>query len=165
MATLTLPSDTVLVDPDVYTFLEGVKTNLDVVYAGGVVELASDDTTIAILAADSGKVHLIPDVASTATATLPAAAAGLNYEFWYVGAAADAENFVIVPTAGYFIGALGHADVGGATAAVYSDNNSNDVLTLITPAAGTLVKVVSDGTNWYLGGQVWSATAPTLADS
>jgi hypothetical protein len=134
-------------------------------YRSEPVVLPADDTTLTILAADSGKIHYVPDLDGTSTATLPAAADGLTYEFRYVGGAADAHNLVIVPTAGFFIGGLGHADVGGTTAAVYSDNNSNDVLTIITPAAGTCVNVTSDGTNWYLSGIVFSATIPTIADS
>jgi hypothetical protein len=129
------------------------------------VLLAADDTTLTLLAADSGKVHLIPDLAATSTATLPAAVAGLCYEFVYVGAAADAHDFKLVPTAGVFKGGLLHADVGGTTAAVYSNGTSNDVLTIVTPAAGTRFFVISDGTDWYLSGYTSSATIASLADA
>jgi hypothetical protein len=46
---------------------------------------------------------------------------------------------------------------------VFSDGNSNDVFTLVTPAAYN-VKFVSDGTNWYVSGWVGSATVCTMAD-
>lgn len=164
MATLTLPTDTVLIDPDTYTFLTNVKTNVDVLYAGGVVEV-TDAASYAVLAADSGKVHVVPDCSQATTMTLPAAAAGLQYEFWYGGAAADASNHIIVPTAGFFIGVVTFHDTGAdATTGVFSDGNSNDVFTLVTPAAYTL-KFICDGTNWYVAGHVTSATVCTMADS
>jgi hypothetical protein len=124
-----------------------------------------DDTTYAVLAANSGLIHVVPDLTADCTITLPAAAAGLAFEFWGGAAAADAQNWIFVPTAGFFIGGLLHADVGGTTAALYSDGNSNDVFTVVTPAAGTNIKFVSDGTNWYVNGTLSSATIGTMADT
>jgi hypothetical protein len=125
----------------------------------------ADAATYAVLAADSGKLHAVPDVTASITITLPAAAAGLIYEFMYSGAAADAQNHIFVPTAGFYIGNVTfHDSQADATTAVFSDGNSNDVFTIVTPAAYTL-KFVSDGTNWYLSGHVQSATVCTLADS
>jgi len=124
-----------------------------------------DGTTYAVLATNSGRKHIVSELASTCTITLPAAAAGLEFEFWPGGAAADAQDWVFVPTAGFFIGGLLHADVGGTTAALYSDGNSNDVFTVVTPAAGTNIKFISDGTNWYVNGTLSSATIGTMADT
>jgi hypothetical protein len=125
-----------------------------------------DGATYAVLAANSGKIHIIPDLTADCTITLPAAAAGLNYEFWYGGAAADAQDWIIVPTAGFYIGGVVfHDQDGDVSATVFSDGNSNDVLNVLVPEAGTCIKVVSDGTNWYLNGWVHAATVPTLADS
>ena len=164
MATLTLPTDTVLIDPDLNTFLTNVKTNVDAIYGSAPV-VVTDAATYTVLAADSGKLHVVPDLTQTCTMTLPAAAAGLRYEFWYAGAAADASDWVITTTAGYFIGGVVHQDLDGDTdAPVYSDGNSNDVFTVKVPDAGTRVTVVSDGTNWYITGNVASATVPTMAD-
>lgn len=124
----------------------------------------ADATTYAVLVANSGHLHVVPDVASSITVTLPAAAAGLEYDFIYGGAAADAQNHIFVPTAGFYIGGVTfHDSQADATTAVYSDGNSNDVFTLVTPAAYTL-KFVSDGTNWYVAGHVQSATVCTMAD-
>jgi hypothetical protein len=165
MATLTLPTDTVLLDPDTYTFLTNLKTNVDALYATAPVVL-DDDTTYAVLAANTGKLHVVPDLTADCTITLPAAAAGLRYEFWYGGAAADTADWIIVPTAGFYIGGVVHQDLDGDTdAPVYSDGNSNDVFTVLVPEAGTRVTFVSDGTNWYVTGNVASATVPTMADS
>ena len=46
-------------------------------------------STYQVLAANTGRVHIIGDFAQVCTITLPANAAGLNYEFWYYGAAAE----------------------------------------------------------------------------
>jgi hypothetical protein len=125
----------------------------------------ADAATYAVLAANSGKLHAVPDVTASITVTLPAAAAGLTYEFMYSGAAADAQNHIFVPTAGFFIGNVTfHDSQADATPAVFSNGSSNDVFTLVTPAAYTL-KFVSNGTNWYVTGHVQSATVCTMADS
>lgn len=129
------------------------------------VALAADDTTLTILAANSGKLHIVPDVDATSTVTLPAAADGLTFEFMYGGAAADAHDHKFVPTAGFFIGGVVfHDQDGDVSAPVFSDGNSNDVFTIVTPD-NYWVKFVSDGTNWYLNGYVHSATVCTIADA
>ena len=133
----------------------------------GPVEIA-DGATYAVLATNSGKVHLVADQAQDITITLPAAAAGLSYEFWYGGAAADGHDWIIVPTAGLFKGGVVHLDADAGSAGdevvpVYADFSDDDALQVNLPNAGTVVKVVSDGTNWFLNGTVVSATAPTIA--
>ena len=163
MATLTLPTDTVMIDPDLYTYLTNLKTNVDAMYASAPVVIA-DATSYAVLAANTGKTHVIPDVTANITVTLPAAAAGLKYVFQYGGAAADAQNHIFVPTAGFYIGSVEFHDTGAdATTPVFSDGNSNDVFTLVTPAAYK-IEFLSDGTNWYVSGWVGSQTVCTMAD-
>lgn len=163
MATLTLPTDTVLIDPDLYTFLTNVKTNVDTTFASAPVAIA-DAATYAVLAANTGKLHAVPDVTASITVTLPAAAAGLKYKFIYSGAAADAQNHIFVPTAGYYIGGVSFLDTDtDVIAAVFSDGNSNDVFTVVTPGNYEL-NFHCDGTNWYVNGYVNSATIPTMAD-
>jgi hypothetical protein len=121
-------------------------------------------TSYAVLATNSGLLHVVPDVSSNITVTLPAASAGLEYEFIYGGAAADAQNHIFVPTAGFFIGGVTFHDAqADATTSVWSDGNSNDVFTLVTP--GTYrVKFVCNGTNWYVTGEITGATVCTMAD-
>jgi hypothetical protein len=130
----------------------------------------ADATTYAVKEYNSGLIHVIPDVASTITITLPSPKKGLKYEFWYGGAAADAQNFVISTgsNTNYFKGNVLWSDSDSATdntAAVFSDNNSNSVLTAVTPDGGTRVEVLCDGTVWYLTGHIVSATTPTIADA
>jgi hypothetical protein len=124
----------------------------------------ADAASYAVLTANSGKLHAVPDVTADITVTLPAAAAGLTYEFMYSGAAADAQNHIFIPTAGFFIGNVSfHDSQADATTAVFSNGSTNDVFTLVTPAAYT-IKFVSNGTNWYVSGHVQSATVCTMAN-
>jgi hypothetical protein len=124
-----------------------------------------DAETYAVLAANSGVVHIVPALAANCTITLPASANGLYYEFWGAGGAADAEEWVFVPTTGFFIGGLLHADIGGTTAALYSNGSSNDVFTVVNPGGGTNVKFACNGINWYVNGTLASADIGTMADS
>jgi hypothetical protein len=130
--------------------------------------IIADATTYAVKDYNSGLVHVIPDVASTITITLPTPKKGLSYTFIYGGAAADAQNAVITTGSdtNYYVGSVMHGNTtaDAAVAAVYSDGNSNSKLTMVTPGGGTRVDVVSNGTLWYLNGRVVSATVPTLAD-
>jgi hypothetical protein len=125
----------------------------------------TDVTSYTVLATNSGRVHTFPDFGSTCTATLPAAAAGLEFEFWYAGVATDAQNFVVTTQSGEFMtgGVLFANTSAAATTAVYADGAADDVFTVITPAGGTWFRLISNGTTWFITGQVVSATVCTLA--
>lgn len=133
----------------------------------------TDAATYTVLAADSGKLHVFPDLTSTCTATLPTAAAGLEYTFISKAVAADAQNWIIKsPSAtNYFIGGVAFADTDAGAGAdeihagVWSNGSTNDFLNIVTPGAGTRVQVVCDGTNWIVNGQVFSATVPSFSDT
>ena len=129
--------------------------------------LVDDDTTYTFLAANSGKVHLMPDLTADDVLTLPAVSDGLNYHIVYVGGAEDGHDWLIDTgsNTNYYIGGLEHQDLDGELiATVYSDGNSNSKLTVLTPGAGTKISLLCDGTNWYLSGRIVAATAPSLAD-
>jgi hypothetical protein len=135
------------------------------------VSLTTAAASETIDATNTGRIHLMGNtIASTLALLLPAEADGLYYKFVYVGAAAEASNITIgtEAAANFFVGGLAHFDVGSANTAVatvYSDGNSNSLITLVTPAAGTVVEVLCNGTSWYLWGQSVSATIPTIADT
>lgn len=128
----------------------------------------SDAATYTVKARDSGLRHYFPDFTSTCTATLPSPKAGLWFEFVYSGVAADAQNFVITTGSdtNYFIGGVTFIDHDtDVVAPVFPDGNSNSKLTLVTPAAGTVIRVESaNGTLWIVSGFAASATVPTFAD-
>lgn len=133
----------------------------------------TDAATYTVLAADSGKIHIMPNFTADCTLTLPTAAAGLEYTFIGKAVAADAQNWIIKsPSAtNYFIGGVSFADTDAGAGAdeihagVWSNGSTNDFLTVVTPGAGTRIHVVCDGTNWIANGQVFSATVPAFSDT
>lgn len=139
-------------------------------FIGGAPVETTDAATYTVLAANSGKIHIVPNLTADCTFTLPSAARGLNYEFWYGGAAADAQDWIIATAATdeLYKGGVVHLDAdagsgGDEVVPVYADFSNDDTLTVLTPEVGTIVKLYSDGTSWFLNGTVVSATAPTLA--
>jgi hypothetical protein len=137
--------------------------------SGRIVNV-TNAATYTVLAANSGKPHIMPDFTSTCTLALPAVASGLEYEFIGKGVAADAQNWVFqsASATNCFLGGVGFLDTddpADSIVAVYSNGSSNDFLTVTTPGAGTRIKLVCDGTNWIANGIVVSATAPAFSDT
>lgn len=164
---------------------EGTDTDIDVKVApkgtgrfqapcgisGAAPVVLTDAATYDVLAANSGKLHVIPDMTQGCTISLPTEASGLFYEFIYGGAAAEAHNHVITSGAdlNFFVGGVVHFDADAGPAAdevvpVYADGNSNSKLTLNVIEVGSRVIVWCDGTRWYVTGTVVAATAPAFAD-
>jgi hypothetical protein len=129
--------------------------------------LVTDAATYTVSAGDSGRTHIIVDLSQNTSIDLPAPAAGLYYEFWYCGGTEEAHDHTINTgnNTYYFIGGVTfHDDDDGSVAAVSSDGNSNSKFTINDARDGTFVKVICDGTNWYITGSINSDTAPTFAD-
>lgn len=129
-----------------------------------------DVAAYTVLANNSGLTHWLPNLTNDITITLPTARAGLRFKFAYAGAAADAQDWLIVTGAGsYFKGGGVYFDTDAGAGAdeafpVFSDGDSNDNLTVLTPQAGTWVEVeCADGTTWNVNACVISATATSLA--
>jgi len=153
--------DSVTADSATITTLNSGTQKKDVV-------VVTDAATYTVLAANSGKVHVVPNLTADCTISLPAEAAGLYYEFIYGGAAADAQDWLFDTgsNTNYFVGGVVNLDVGGTPEIVvaYSDGNSNSKLDVDTPAAGTSIRFYCDGTLWYVNGTVVSAANPAFAD-
>ena len=123
-------------------------------------------------ATHAGRILIIPNVAATTTYTLPTPIAGMTFTFFgpHLLAAADGNSIVISAGAGnsiYFTGQVLHHDTdqtGQTTAVVYSDQNSNETLTMALPGAVNLTIVGISATIWHIAGSVASATAPAFAD-
>jgi hypothetical protein len=123
----------------------------------------SDAGSITVNASDSGQVHIVPDLTADATFTLPAVAANLSYTFIYKGTAADAQDWIFdtgSDTNFYLGGVVQHDpdDAGDDTVVYYPDGDSNSILNVFTPEAGTKITLYCDGTNWTINGTVISAT-------
>ena len=126
-----------------------------------------DAATYTVKDYNSGVLHVLPNLTADIAITLPSAKKGLEYEFIFGGAAADAQDWLINTGSdtNYFIGGLVHLTDGTPDIeAVYSDGNSNSKATVLTPEAGTSVRIYCNGTQWYINGQVVSGSAPSFAD-
>lgn len=136
--------------------------------AAASVVSVPDAATYTVLAADTGKIHILPNFTANCTITLPTAAAGLRYEFVAKAVAADAQNWIFAAGVAY-LGGVQFADTDEPASpalltSVFPNGTTNDNMTVVTPSAGTYVLFVCDGTNWIVNGAVYSATVPTFAD-
>ena len=132
------------------------------------VLLADTASITATAATNAGRTNVFPDVSQATTVTLPTPSAGLSFRFIYGGAAADAESHIIKTTGNtlFFKGALTHLDTDGNTnASVFSDGNSNSILTLTDPQAYVLDIVGHSATIYYISGFVADNTAPAFSDA
>ena len=129
------------------------------------------DAAYSVLAANTGKPHLVANVSADRTFTLPTAEAGLDFEFIATVGAADGHDWIISTgsNTNYFVGGLVHLDTDSVGAGievvgVAPDGNSNSKLQINLPQGGTRVRVICDGTLWTVSGFAVSATAPSFAD-
>jgi hypothetical protein len=131
-----------------------------------------DAATYTVKSQNAGLIHYMPDLTADCTITPPAPKAGLWFEFVYSGTAADAQDWIIDTgtNTNYFVGGVLYAltsagDTEDEIVAVDSDNNSNSKITVLTPEAGTRVRIEStNGTTWHVSGVVVSADPPTFTD-
>lgn len=125
-----------------------------------------------VLAANTGRVHVITDLGQNTVIDLPAEAAGLYYRFIYADEAVETHDHTIdsEAAANFFIGGVGFSDTDAGSGGdeihlgIYSDGNSESILTLNNLATGTWMEFHCDGTNWYLNGDIRSDTIPTITD-
>ena len=137
--------------------------------SGGVVQapvFVADATPYTVLAANSGKLHIILEQTSNLQLDLPVIAAGLSYKFIMGGVATEAQNWAIVATTpSFFNGGIAWTDLNDAEsnlAVVYANGTSHLTLTVVTPAAGTVIEIYSNGTEWFVHSTVISDTTPAF---
>lgn len=141
--------------------------------AGSRFVNVTDAASYTVLAANSGKIHIMPNFTATCTIALPAVAAGLEYTFISKAIAIDAQDWKIqsASATNFFLGGVAFCDTdagAGAdeiSAGVFSNGTSNDFLNVVTPGGGTRIHIICDGTNWIVNGIVFSATTPAFADT
>ena len=129
------------------------------------VALADADANITA-ATHGGRISVVPALGGNRTLTLPTPTAGIYFKFIYGGAATEAENLIIDTgaNANFFIGSIAHLDTNADNAAVYPDGNSNSIFTAIDFGPIEINILGKDSTNWYIWGNVLSATPPTFTD-
>ncbi len=152
----------------------GAVTNSDAVttvgatvHTGGdrTLMITTADAAVSISAANSGKVHLVPDLTADRIYTLPPNAAGLYYEFWSTRVDADGHDLQIVAdnAADFYKGTLVWYDTNASPtvfALLSPDGTSDHTLNLILPIAFK-IKMYCDGTNWFITGDVFADATPT----
>lgn len=130
--------------------------------------VAVGDAAYSILAANTGKPHLVANVSADRTFTFPAEADGLEFEFYAQVGVADGHDWIFDTGSdtNYFLGGVLHIDTDAiaSSAMIPSDGNSNSKLQINLPQGGTWLKFVCDGTLWTVTGTVNSVTAPAFAD-
>lgn len=126
--------------------------------------VVTDAATYTALASNSGKRHIIPDLTADCVITLPTAVAGLEFEWWYGGVAADAHDWQFDTTSdtNFYLGGLMQINDDDSNVRQAPNGSSNSIVNVLTPDVGTVVKMYCDGTNWYLSGSVCSATADAV---
>lgn len=122
-----------------------------------IVALSTASTAVSISTADSGKLFILGEFATTSgggggpTITLPAVGDGLNYEFYVAG--------------GLTSGAISFAAAATGTMVVYNDVAADSVnIGKATGASviGGAVRFVSNGTKWYsIMEPAFTSAAPT----
>ena len=123
-------------------------------------------------ATHAGRYCIIPNVGTACTYTLPTPIAGMTFRFLgpHLLAAADGHSVLIAAGTGnsiYFTGQIMHhdtAETGQTSVVIYSDQNSNELLTMALPGAVNLTLVGVSATLWHIAGYVASATTPTFGD-
>lgn len=155
--------------------LEFTGTNI-VLDASSAIEnsavVVTDAATYQVLAASSGKTHIIGNLSQPTDIDLPPEAAGLYYRFIYAGAADEADDHTIDTQAAgaNFVGGVMFADTDAGpgadeiNAGVYSNGTTNSKLVLNNLSAGTVIEIYCDGSEWFTSGRVFSDTIPSFAD-
>ena len=118
-------------------------------------------------ATHAGRMLIVPDQASSAVLTLPTPKIGMSMRFTYGGIAADAQNTAISAGTGnslFFLGSIFFSDSDNAHSVVYSDNDSNELITLVTPSNFDILCVGISATTWQISGYCISATTPAIQD-
>jgi len=121
----------------------------------------TDAATYSVLAANTGKLHIIPDLTADCVLSLPTAASGLFYTFIYGGVAQDGHDVTFdtgSDTNFYLGGVTGLDDDDGDILVIYPDGDSNSIMKIDTLNAGSKIELYCDGTNWYVNALVVSGT-------
>jgi hypothetical protein len=134
------------------------------------VTLADASSTTLTAATNGGRTNMVVDCSQNSTYVLPTPSAGLTFKFIYIGAATDASSHIF-KTAGnsiFFKGALQHNDnnqTGQTTNTVFSDGNSNSIITVAIPEAYEINLVGVSATVYAISGFTAGDTPVTFADA
>jgi hypothetical protein len=134
------------------------------------VTLADASSTTLTAATNGGRTNMVVDCSQNSTYVLPTPSAGLTFKFIYIGAATDASSHIF-KTAGnsiFFKGALQHNDnnqTGQTTNTVFSDGNSNSIITVALPEAYEITLVGVSSTVYAISGFTAGDTPVAFSDA
>ena len=119
-------------------------------------------------ASHAGRMLIVPNQTGSSILTLPTPKIGMSMRFTYGGIAADGENTAISAGTGnslFFLGSIFFTEATGtpAHAVAYSNNSSNELITLVTPINFDVLCVGISATTWQVSGYCASATTPSFA--
>ena len=120
-------------------------------------------------ASHAGRMLIVPNQTGNSILTLPTPKIGMSMRFTYGGIAADAQNTAISAGTGnslFFLGSIFFTEATGtpAHAVAYSNNSSNELITLVTPINFDVLCVGISATTWQVSGYCASATTPSFAN-
>ena len=119
-------------------------------------------------ASHAGRMLIVPNQTGNSILTLPTPKIGMSMRFTYGGVAADGQNTAISAGTGnslFFLGSIFFTEATGtpAHAVAYSNNSSNELITLVTPINFDVLCVGISATTWQVSGYCASATTPSFA--
>ena len=130
------------------------------------VALADSAAISLTAAAHGGRVSVVPALGQNCTLSLPSPSAGVYFKLIYGGAAEETENLIISTgsNTNFYIGGIVHLDSNADNVSVYSDGNSNSILTLTDFGLFEINILAKDSTNWYIWGNQEGADVPAFTD-
>ena len=117
------------------------------------VALADSAAISLTAAAHGGRISVVPALGQNCTLTLPSPSAGVYFKIIYGGSDTN-----------FYIGGIVHLDSNADNVSVYSDGNSNSILTLTDFGIFEINILAKDSTNWYIWGNQEGADAPAFTD-
>jgi len=123
-----------------------------------VDQVVTDAASYQVTAANSGKIHIIGQLAQNTQIKLPAEADGLNYEFWFCSPTIEThDHYLDTEDDGQeFVGNVVHLDTSDDSILAVYASASDSKLLLSNADGGTRVKITCDGEDWYVTGTVVS---------
>jgi hypothetical protein len=137
--------------------IDTLKTDGQTVTSLDTVEVVT--TTNTLTAAESGRTYILNSATAFVT-TLPVAAAGLRFKFYCGATEVTGGNHTIVPNSADDNEVHGQCIVAGAVVAAADEGSINLIADKFIQ--GDWVEVFSDGTSWYVSGQVVTSAGCTF---
>lgn len=126
--------------------------------------IASISAATTLTAAQSGTLFFIPAVAAAFTISLPPVSSARGVEYLFTASGTLGFDVTIQATTAVIQGTvIAGADNASLIVGTVALANSATIKMLTAAVAGTWIRLVSDGTNWYCSGGPGSKAAPMIS--